>query len=45
MLEEEYNKEEEMEEEEEEEEKEEDYNAIFRRNAVELYSKGKPINR
>ena len=40
MLEEEYNKEEEMEEEEEEEE---DYNAIFRRNAVELYSRGKPI--
>ena len=37
-MEEEYNKEEEMEE-------EEDYNAIFRRNAVELYSKGKPINR
>ena len=44
MLEEEYNKEE-VEVEEEEEEEEEDYNAIFRRNAVELYSRGKPITR
>ena len=50
-MEEEYNKEEEVEaeeeeeEEEEEKEEEEDYKAIFRRNAVELYSRGKPINR
>ena len=43
-MEEEYNKEE-VEVEEEEEEEEEDYNAIFRRNAVELYSRGKPITR